>query len=710
MKYLKYIIIFGLLSFSVAAAAPTTTISRFFQSTGLSGNGTLCVSVNNAGLFVTSSAACGSGSGSFTTTTFAMGATTLSATAYTLATGTATGIGLNVTGSGSTITYTPTISSGYAIPLSASTTNWESFYQTPSGRITAGNMLVWTGNILAVTTTPSFTTVNGVNPSTWITSETDPIYSANSYAVGMNQGVSSADSPAFLAVTTANVSSSGALTLDSATGQPIRIQPGAGERVNIYNTSGWNTILDTNPLTANRIFTFPNQEGVFVVGSTSTGALYVGNGTGFGTLTVGTNGKVLTASSSATNGVSWETVTGGSGITSWGGSTSSTQTYATGTDTNVQLTIGTANGIHTFTPIWAGTLADARITSAATWNAKITTTSLSVSGGLLTYNNTTGVFGNTANYVSSTAAGTGISVSGATGSVTITNTQPNVTSTIFAQGATSTGSIFIFATGTAYANGFNILSDGLKTLTFNFPGRINDINNLATTTARLIRANGTTWTAAQAALSTDVTGLLPIANETPGGADKQVNYNNGSLFAGDSNFTWSSSTQLLTLTSSTISGQLSIPNGTAPTVTRAGAIALDSSQNQLIAATNTTAMVYGRAVNRIWGLNVGSSSGVYTSSTSATTGFSPVGLDKDGYTLSYLACYTFGTVQGTTTMQVSDNTNHTNASICGVNVTTTTLTTNNSWNPWEKSLVRFGTSTAQPDWIHLEGWGYYTVQ
>jgi len=40
------------------------------------------------------------------------------------------------------------LTSGYAIPLSASTTNWESFYQTPSNRITAGTGLSWSSNTL----------------------------------------------------------------------------------------------------------------------------------------------------------------------------------------------------------------------------------------------------------------------------------------------------------------------------------------------------------------------------------------------------------------------------------------------------------------------------------------------------------------------------------------------------------------------------------
>ena len=50
--------------------------------------------------------------------------------------------------------------------------------------------------------------------------------------------------------------------------------------------------------------------------------------------------------------------------------TGATQTLATSSDTNIGLTITTGSDSHTFTPTWIGTLADDRISSAATWNAK----------------------------------------------------------------------------------------------------------------------------------------------------------------------------------------------------------------------------------------------------------------------------------------------------------------------------------------------------
>ncbi len=61
-------------------------------------------------------------------------------------------------------------------------------------------------------------------------------------------------------------------------------------------------------------------------------------------LATGSNGKVLTSSTTAPNGVSWETPASG-GIQSLNGSTSSTQIFAAGNG----IGISTLNGVHTFT-------------------------------------------------------------------------------------------------------------------------------------------------------------------------------------------------------------------------------------------------------------------------------------------------------------------------------------------------------------------------
>lgn len=53
------------------------------------------------------------------------------------------------------------LTSGYSIPLTASTTEWSGFYTTPSTRITAGNGLSWSGNTLTATSTHAAVTLSG---------------------------------------------------------------------------------------------------------------------------------------------------------------------------------------------------------------------------------------------------------------------------------------------------------------------------------------------------------------------------------------------------------------------------------------------------------------------------------------------------------------------------------------------------------------------
>lgn len=54
---------------------------------------------------------------------------------------------------------------------------------------------------------------------------------------------------------------------------------------------------------------------------------------------------------------------------------------ATSSDTNILLNVSNTAGAFTFTPAWIGTLADSRITSASTWNAKVGTISIVSANG-----------------------------------------------------------------------------------------------------------------------------------------------------------------------------------------------------------------------------------------------------------------------------------------------------------------------------------------
>lgn len=92
----------------------------------------------------------------------------LTATDQFFATSTSGGLSLNITSASATHTFTLAPASGYSIPLTASTTNWQSFYTTPSGRITDGAGLTWSGNTLNCDTA-SGSVLGCLSSSDWTT-------------------------------------------------------------------------------------------------------------------------------------------------------------------------------------------------------------------------------------------------------------------------------------------------------------------------------------------------------------------------------------------------------------------------------------------------------------------------------------------------------------------------------------------------------------
>ncbi|KKU91114.1 MAG: hypothetical protein UY23_C0004G0059, partial [Candidatus Jorgensenbacteria bacterium GW2011_GWA1_48_11] len=103
------------------------------------------------------------------------------------------------------------------------------------------------------------------------------------------------------------------------------------------------------------------------------------------------------------------------------------------------------------------------------------TFSTGTTGGVLTIASSSGAW--TFNLATSTAAQNGYL--SASDWLAFASKQ-GVTTTIAAGGSTITGPSFTLATTTSYGGGFNISG-----VTFNFPGRLQDINNLATTTGNL---------------------------------------------------------------------------------------------------------------------------------------------------------------------------------------------------------------------------------
>jgi hypothetical protein len=78
----------------------------------------------------------------------------------TFATSTSGGIDLYISSASNVHTFTAAPSSGYSIPLTASSTNWNNFYNSPASYLVAGsNINLSSTSTIAVSATPSFTTL-----------------------------------------------------------------------------------------------------------------------------------------------------------------------------------------------------------------------------------------------------------------------------------------------------------------------------------------------------------------------------------------------------------------------------------------------------------------------------------------------------------------------------------------------------------------------
>lgn len=266
-----------------------------------------------------------SGGGSFATTSINGVATTT----FTFATTSASGLTLSIIPGTGILTFSPGLDAGFIIPTTASTTNYDTFYATPSDRITAGTNLSWSGNTLNAAGSGFFSTtsINNLATTTFVfsTTSTGTDFSISTTSAGVQFNLPTASASNRGALSSADWLSFTAAAASTTALNPSYLRGLFSNTVTgltYSNTTGITSLTAgfTIPLTASTTewaaasasttaLTPSYLRGLF--SNSATGLTY-NNSTGATSLTAGFN-IPLTASTSA-----WQTfLIGGAATTTW---------------------------------------------------------------------------------------------------------------------------------------------------------------------------------------------------------------------------------------------------------------------------------------------------------------------------------------------------------------------------------------------------------
>jgi hypothetical protein len=237
------------------------------------------------------------------------------------------------------------------------------------------------------------------------------------------------------------------------------------------------------------------------------------------------------------------------------------------------------------------------------------TTPLAITGTTITATSFVGSGASLTNVVNSLAASTGISVSGATGAVTVTNTAPDQTVAIASgTGISVTGTYPNFTvTNTSPSSGGTVTSVTGTAPVVSSGGNTPAISMAAATTSVDGYLTATDWTTFNNKQATLVSGTniktingstllgsgdLTVTG-TPAGSTTQVQYNNAGAFGASASLTFASSTLTapvvsasngLVINSATVSASFSIPSGS--NAMSVGPITVASGQTVTVASGN----------------------------------------------------------------------------------------------------------------------------
>lgn len=205
-----------------------------------------------------------------------------------------------------------------------------------------------------------------------------------------------------------------------------------------FSTSTTNVFSGTNTFNGQLNFGLASGTSLTLGNLFSTSTLFLNGLLRDSTNASGTRGMILSSTGTSTLWIATSSLGISNSINGWA---TTTFIFATSSDTNIGLNITTSTSAITFIPTWIGTLADGRIASAATWNAKLGSLFSVASGTGLTIGNF---------FSTSTMTVTGTATFSSTTSFTGTSNRFNVSSTT---GATI-GTLFATSSATIATSSF----------------------------------------------------------------------------------------------------------------------------------------------------------------------------------------------------------------------------------------------------------------
>ena len=344
--------------------------------------------------------------------------------------------------------------------------------------------------------------------------------------------------------------------LFSAAAQSWELVDGSNSALR-FNATGKTGILD--------IITTNGAEGIATSGSL--------NVTGTSTL-AGVSGNTITATTkfvspyydAATSAGGALRNASGTAQLQWGGGGGNNITL------DVAANLNPANAQVDISPTGTGTVRINPATASSMNNVVIgATTPLAITGTTITATSFVGSGASLTNVVNSLTASTGISVSGSTGAVTVTNTAPDQTVAISSGTGISVSGTYpnFTVTNTSPSSGGTVTSVGGT-------GTVNGITLSGTVTSSGNLTLGGTLSGVS--LTTQVTGTLPVANGGTGLTSLTANrvpYGNGtSALGNEADFTYDPSLNTLTapqvnasngivVNSNTVSASYTIPAGSS---------------------------------------------------------------------------------------------------------------------------------------------------